>query len=279
MKGIIGIVLLAVIVSLISLGILTFSFSNSALSIATTAKEVEIIKAVDMLEAAKRGLPYAFNYSFSQAVYQLSKNGGFTTSGWNSIGVPSESDGPYWRTYDTVYLSQDHNFLAVAKALLIGFSKEYFQDLEKETGITVVDPEIKIEPSTAEECLFTAINGFLDYRGSFFALEDKVNLSIKVDCSMLKLLEKAKEMFVDSDEIKSEIESALPNAKTEEDLKNALSKKIQFDYGSIEIQPLKVALDSGRGAVLAKILLADSQGQFTSTIYVKTSSDYSYKPF
>jgi len=279
MKAEIGIILVAVIVSLISLGIITFSFSSSALSIATTAREIEIIRAVDMLEAVKRGLPYAFNYSFSQALYKLSQNGGFTTSGWSTIGVPSESDGPYWRVYDAVYLPRDHNFLEAAKTLLTSFSNEYFHELEKEVEVTVVGPEVKLNPSGDKECILIATNGFLDYRGSFFALEDKINLSMKVDCSMLKLLEKAKEIFVDSDGIKSEIENALSNAKTEDDLKNALSKKIKLDYGSIEIQPLKVALGSGKGAVLAKIFLADSQGQFTSIIYVKTSSDYSYKPF
>ena len=280
MKGTIGLILVAVIVSLVSLGIITYTFTNSATSIATTAKEVEILKAVDQMEAVKRGLPYLFNYSFSQAIYQLSKNGGFEFSNWEDFGVPSESDGPYWRVYEKTYIPSDYDFYQTAEKLTKRFSEKYFDELEKDVSISFAkEPELNLKSSEDQWhnqwryqwCTLTIKNGILEHKGSFFRIEDKVNLPLSVDCSMLGLLKMAKGKSVDSDWLKELIDKAITSfpssvsvgdmceqdvnpekwlrenyGDVNEKLKQNISKEVSFlkdlVYGSIEVEVLKTAV-------------------------------------
>jgi hypothetical protein len=65
-----------------------------------SAQETEVIRAVNKLEMVKIGLPYALEYSFQQAVYDVSKNGGYF---FIQPGVPTYNSLPTWRKYDKTY--------------------------------------------------------------------------------------------------------------------------------------------------------------------------------
>jgi hypothetical protein len=61
---------------------------------------VDVIRAANKLEMAKIGLPYALEYSFSQAVYDVSKNGGYISI---QSDIPNYNNLPVWRKYDKTY--------------------------------------------------------------------------------------------------------------------------------------------------------------------------------
>jgi hypothetical protein len=88
-------------VALLSIEAIFFNIAiGKTVFFSIAAKETEIIHAVNQLEAVKIGLPYALEYSFYQAVYDVSKSGGYYSI---SADIPTYNSLPVWRKYDKTY--------------------------------------------------------------------------------------------------------------------------------------------------------------------------------
>jgi len=102
MKGI-GPVAIALVVAffLVGLvGLIGHTMFGATVERSISAQETEVIRAVNKLEMVKIGLPYALEYSFQQAVYDVSKNGGYYSI---PTGIPTYNSLPTWRKYDKTY--------------------------------------------------------------------------------------------------------------------------------------------------------------------------------
>jgi len=93
MKGLIGMVAVALVSLLLAWGLYWNLSIGSATEFKLLAAEREILDAIDKLEQIKIGLPYALQYSFDRAFYDVGMRGGY-----NSIpdDVPTKDGLPYW---------------------------------------------------------------------------------------------------------------------------------------------------------------------------------------
>jgi hypothetical protein len=88
-------------VALLSIEAIFFNIAiGKTVFFSIAAKETEVIHAVNQLEAVKIGLPYALEYSFYQAVYDVSKSGGYYSI---PADTPTYNSLPVWRKYDKTY--------------------------------------------------------------------------------------------------------------------------------------------------------------------------------
>jgi len=102
MKSIAGIVI-AVAGAIFFLSIEAIFLSTSirmSVERSISSQEVEILRGINKLEMIKIGLPYALEYSFYQAVYDVSKNGGYYLV---PADIPTYNGLPVWRKYDKTY--------------------------------------------------------------------------------------------------------------------------------------------------------------------------------
>jgi hypothetical protein len=102
MKGI-GPVAIALVVAffLVGLvGLIGHTMFGATVERSISAQETEVIRAINKLEIVKIGLPYALEYSFQQAFYDVSKNGGYYSI---LVDIPTYNNLPVWRKYDKTY--------------------------------------------------------------------------------------------------------------------------------------------------------------------------------
>lgn len=219
MKGQIGLLLVAVVASLIIGGVFFNVFSTSSTEVLIAAREKDILVAIDKLEILKRGLPYMLNYSFYQAAYEVATNGGYLDSSEYEKLTNKKLDGkPYWRVYDKTYFP---NYIDALKKRTRDIINEYVSSVS-ELGLeyNIIDVlvfyrekepykvELIVEPYKAE--LIANSSRPMSYSGRDFVIYDNPNVTLNLDLTFFKMFELAKEKFVDIDSIKEAIVESEP---------------------------------------------------------------------
>jgi len=125
MKGISVIVIaLAGAIFVLSLEAIFLSTSiRMSVERSISAQEVEILRSINKLEMVKIGLPYALEYSFQQAVYDVSKNGGYF---FIQPGVPTYNGLPIWRNYSNI---NEPSYIEEIKKSTLSYLNKYMSSI------------------------------------------------------------------------------------------------------------------------------------------------------
>jgi len=207
MKGEIGLLLVAIVTSLILGGMMFNVFSISSNELSITAKEKELLTSIDQLEMIKQGIPYMMNYSFYQAAYEVGKKGGYLDANEDLTGR-SLDDAPCWRIYDSKYFPRKYlDYLAEKMKASIN---EYPSKLEILPIYSYVSVSLFYSGNELRKAeLIANASQLLTYKGAYFVLHDKPNITQNLDLSFFKLFKLGKENFLDKDPVRSAISEAI----------------------------------------------------------------------
>jgi hypothetical protein len=155
MKGIIEIVLVAIVALIVVEGFFLNVLIGKQVTLKQSVKEIEIIKAVNKIESVKRGLPYSLYYSFQEAL----KTGG----------------------YDS--FSQVRNKKEFEENVSIIFD-EYRQELKQISNINIPDGRIELSYDEDELTLTFSSQGLITYEyfsdDFSFKIFDNPNTTVKI---------------------------------------------------------------------------------------------------
>jgi len=127
-----------------------------------SSQEVEILRAINKLEMVKIGLPYALEYSFQQAFYDVSKNGGYYSI---PADIPTYNNLPVWRKYDKTY---QPGYVANTIQTTLNNLNKYaaqveFANLPQYTGMDILcgggGPSYKYVFEKPEVCYYSLVTG------------------------------------------------------------------------------------------------------------------------
>jgi|YelNatPaOPRAMG01_1025707.scaffolds.fasta_scaffold23605_6 hypothetical protein len=155
MKGIIEIVLIAIVAIIVMEGFFLNVLIGKQVTLKQTAKEIEIIKSVNKIESVKKGLPYSLYYSFQEAL----KVGG----------------------YDS--FSQVKNMGEFEKNISIIFD-DYREELRQASGIIIPNGRIDLNYDGDKLTLTFSSQDLLTYKYSSddfsFEIFDNPNTTVKI---------------------------------------------------------------------------------------------------
>jgi len=199
MKGIfVGVVLVIAILTLVIAGELFVVFSSQYVNLKISLKSSEILKATDVVEAVKRGLEVAYNYSFIQAAYDIGKLGGYD----------DESSIKEWRNYEST------NYPAYYINSLETRTKDYIEKyLKNLDNFNFSDPYVDVVLYYTNDELKSAkmvvyFNEPLNYSGHFFSIYDNPNRTIGLLLEYFKLYDVSHNLFIEKDSVREAIENA-----------------------------------------------------------------------
>lgn len=213
MKGEIGLLLVAVVTSLILAGVMFDVLSLSSSEISIVAKEKEILTAIDELEVVKQGIPYMLNYSFYQAAYEVAGKGGYLDSAeYEALTGRNLDNEPCWRIYARTYFPRYLDALEKKMKEIVNEYVSAVKELLPEYSfINVMLFYYNNELQKAE--LVAKSHELLSYRGKDFVVYDNPNVTQDLDLTFFKMFKLAKEKFVDFDSIKKAIIDSEPEDK------------------------------------------------------------------
>ncbi|MHA1828274.1 MAG: hypothetical protein ACTSX6_06460 [Candidatus Heimdallarchaeaceae archaeon] len=128
MKSQVTIALIAMVAVLSVEAILLNMSFGQTVSKTLTSKEVKIIHAINQIEAIKTGLPYALEYSFYQAYYDISKIGGCSTPQQKYRNLP------VWRKYDETY---EPDFIREVEDSSLSYLNQYVNSINSFNEVKV----------------------------------------------------------------------------------------------------------------------------------------------
>jgi hypothetical protein len=198
MKGIgplIAIAAVAVAALLVAEGVYFNVFIGQSVDKEELAKELEVIKAVNKVEAVKRGLPYALYYSFSQAAYKVLKTGGYSSL----ENVETVGSIPVWKNKDETSYPNYASNISFQTSYIFGEytrSSEEVKIPEGETEIEFLEDRIKLKFSSS---------GLLSYEFELVKVNDNPNTTTEVKTKIEKMFELGKQIAesITCDESKS----------------------------------------------------------------------------
>lgn len=290
-------------VLLVVSGVYLTNFISRTESTIRTAREIEIISAINNLEFTKINLQSALDYSVYQSFYDLPKQGGYST-----VDAIKYSDNkPYWRVYNDV--SGFPDYAGNLSDQISRYFSSYTARLEPndisipsyEMTAEVFDGSVRVNASTFDN---------LEDSGGFYTITDHFNISKIFGTNILRLFEIGKEKFVDQDILKVALTNALQNLiSTSPECKNGgcqnrLTLNIRDEIHNLEsnIGNCKIDLlgiqteactncDYGYHAVSEiSVQITDPSSSYlvydgtidyrplTLKFYITSSDDYQYQP-
>jgi hypothetical protein len=157
MKGLgpISIALIAATALLLVEGLALNVFIGKEVSLKAYAKEMEVIKAVNLVQSIKRGLPYGLYYSYLEAL----KRGGYTSFS----EVTSEED---------------------FRANISSIFNEYTTKIEERSGVIIPQGSIELSSSDDEVTITFLSPNFLTYTYKSeeltFRISENSNTTIRI---------------------------------------------------------------------------------------------------
>jgi hypothetical protein len=201
-----------------------FYYRNFQISL----KSAEILKATDVVESVKRGLEFAYEYSFLQAAYEVGKLGGYESS---IAQLP-------WRVYESTNFP---SYISAIEARTGEVIKEYLNSLMSigfkfgEAYVNISKVKLNVEEISQGATPGQIIPGQIiklllptefwkmevwfsqpfNYSGSFFSIYDIPNRTVILPSEYFQLYEIANSLFIERDRIKEAIEKAEENMEKE----------------------------------------------------------------
>lgn len=186
-KGIAVVILVALVAAVSAIiieGIYFNVFVGTTVSSEEAAKEIEVLKAVNKVEAVKRGLPQVLYYSFSQGAYQLLKTGGYTST----ENVQTIDSIPVWK-------NGDQNFYPYFMGGLTSNVHYIFnQYVQSSKEVKIPAGEISIEFLDDKVSLNFSSSGLLSYESDLVNVHDVANASIEIKTKIGKIFDLGKQV-------------------------------------------------------------------------------------
>jgi hypothetical protein len=191
----IAIVFIAALALLIASGVTTIETLYRIENMISSVKDIYVISEINRFENIKIGLPIASNYSFCQALYDVSKVGGYITpppeKSINGIAI--------WRNYSWTYFP-DYHYNVTNKTYEI-FKKYLSSIYVGQFSYPSYDLIVKEFEDFAE--INFSSKGLLEYRSTALdlTLNQDPNVLTNFSTLMKKMYVFAKKNFVDEDAI------------------------------------------------------------------------------
>ncbi|MEM5773013.1 MAG: hypothetical protein QXL86_02185 [Candidatus Aenigmatarchaeota archaeon] len=184
MKGIVEFVLVAAIAILLVWGTYWHLLIGKTVEFQLMTAEREILKAINKMEQIKIGLPYAIEYSFDKASYELGQKGGY-----NSIpsNVPTKDGLPYWREGNNYYIPDWLSETAKATGYYLD---EY---IKAATGDSI-DIKVTIDKANVN----VSSKDLLTLKGTNYKVEIIPNISVRLIPYRFKIYEVAEKYVKDN---------------------------------------------------------------------------------
>jgi hypothetical protein len=222
MKGIfVGTFLVIVIITLVISGAFFVALSTQYINIKISLKSSEVLKATDIVEAVKRGLEIAYNYSFIQAAYEIGKIGGYKDEAnvkewrrYNEINFPSYIASLNERTRKIIenYLKSLDDFQFSNPNVNISLCYYYYKPGAPDILVYCYyeNQESKIDRrfELSEAKMLVYFLKPLNYSKYFFSIYENPNRTISLPLEYFKLYDVSHNLFIGKDSVKAAIEDA-----------------------------------------------------------------------
>lgn len=224
------ILLVVIITAAIEATVLT-NFLYRSESVIRAEKETTIIKAINIVEFAKRSVSQALAYSFNQGAYDVASRGGY----FNLTDVHSLSCVPYWREYsEEKYPDFEENL----KNSTLGVFDTYKAFLNS-INVNVPKYEEVYINRNDDESLTVSVSSSenLNYKSPAFEINDVSDAKADVKMKLFKLFDVGKEV---STQVANELDAAdsYSNAVDKlKDLEDSLNSVYEKDGMEVSLEP------------------------------------------
>jgi len=200
MKGIlIGTFLLIAILTLVISGVFFVVLSNQHINTKISLKSSEILKSVEVVEAVKRGLDVAYNYSFFQAAYEIGKMGGYE-------GEESRKE---WRVYEATYFP--FFYIENIRKKTENYIHEYLKSLEETASeFKFSQPSVRLfyPDEEGKAKMIVSFSDLFTYFKDFFTIYENSTRVIYLPVEYFKLYDTGYRLYIEEDGIRKVIEEA-----------------------------------------------------------------------
>jgi len=262
-KGIATIIVIAFLVMaviVVTEGVILANYLVRSENIVRAIREEEIIKAINTVEFAKRGISQAVLYSFNQAAYDIGSRGGY----FNIPSGISLNCVPYWKIFSASNIPSD--FESELKQNVLKILNSYGDSLD----IDVPKYE-DVQFDKDNNLMNLTSSGKLAYDGDYYKISDSANFVQDVDMKVFKMFDVAKE-------VEEELNSGISDKQYYSDalntilsIESSVGKKYSADGIEIFIQPSDNLGDSENHFAI-RILVAIKDTSHKQLVY-----DYSGK--
>jgi hypothetical protein len=189
MKGVgpILIALVAMAAILVAEGIFLNIFLGLRVAKEEAARELNVIKAINIVEAIKRGLPNALYYSFSQGAYEVLKTGGYRST----EGLQMIDSIPVWKSGTETY------FPDYSTGITSNVNYIFDQYIQSSREVKIPQGEITINFVEDKASLEFSSSGLLYNESATAKIYDNPNATIQIKTNIGKMFNLGKQI-VDS---------------------------------------------------------------------------------
>lgn len=246
--------------------IFVLTFISQTNYVKATARELEVLKAINVVELTKRNLNQAGTYSINQAFYNIAQKGGFSKfdnlASFNCI--------PYWSVYNS------------------DFSPKSFEGNLKEEILKIIKLySSKLSDSELQAPEFDTID--FEKKDSSLAITISSKRDIKYETNLVKVEEKSKfifeknskifRLFEIANEIKKNIVDIVNSANNYQDLQAKLqdtSGSLTSDYSAddvqINLQPEKIGAEEESFIARVLVSISDKSENLVYDYFEKTTN-------
>ncbi len=215
MKGLapaIAVVLIAMI-AVVAEGIIMTNFIYKLDTIQHSARTIDIVQSIDLMESLRDAVKKSLDYSFYQSLYDVASKGGYD----KLDSVKSLNCQPYWKVYsDQSYLSEDFwgGILRNIKSQTqehFGIYKEQLQKVTRNQNIAIPEYEIIMDNSESSVTLTVNSKGKITASKELYTVSDTLNFKRDYDIDILKIYSTSKTEFINKDPLTNAISDADKN--------------------------------------------------------------------
>jgi hypothetical protein len=253
-KGFVQFALIAMVLIVVTEGVIITNYLVRSENIVRAIREEEIIRVINLMEFAKRGLNQAAVYSFNQAAYDIGSRGGyFDLSQGNSLNCI-----PYWKIFSANNIPSDlesqlsNNILKILNSYgnSLGVDIPAYSTIkfDKENNLMTLTSNWKLQYSEA------GFNGFL--------IKDSANFVQSSDMKIFKMFDAAKEVENDLEPSVSSASSYSNALDGIVSVANSAGKKYSADGIEVIIQPSEnLGSSENNFAIRILVSLVDTSGK------------------
>jgi hypothetical protein len=226
MKGVgpVAIALVAVIAFLFVEGAIMNTAFHRVENMMFSVKDIYVISEINRFENIKLGLPIAANYSFCQALYDVSKIGGYEELPEESLNGIAIWRNYSWKHFPDYHHNTTNKTYEIFRKYLSSIYKGHFSYPEYELSVEEFEDFASI--NFTSEGLLRYVSGAVD-----LILNQDPNVLTNFSTLMKKMYALGKEMFIDGDAIEE------ARQKTYDELPEDCKLKQMGDLCEQEINP------------------------------------------
>lgn len=248
------VILLAVIITAVIEATVLTNFMYRSESVIRAEKETTIIKAINIVEFAKRSVSQALAYSFNQAAYDVASRGGY----FNLTNVHSLSCVPYWREYSEEKYPDFEENLKNSTLSVFDTYRAFLNSI----NVNVPKYEEVYINRNDDDTLTVSVSssGNLNYKSSAFEINDVSDSKADAKIKLFKLFDVGKEV---STQVANELDAATSYSDAVDklkDLEDGLNSVYKKDEIEVSLEPSR-NLGSSSFAIRVLVKITDKSSE------------------